>query len=73
VGTEQDEIGTRMVFGGKDKPKSSKAFQDFQKYIRTKRIPYNERKQRVLQLLDIIGRLYRDIRVEEKILNLYLL
>jgi hypothetical protein len=72
VGTEQDEIGTRMVFGGgKDKPKSSEAFQDFQKYIRTKRIPYNERM--VLQLLDIIGRLYRDIRVEEKILNLYLL
>jgi len=63
VGTEQDEIGTRMSFGGgKDNPNNSKAFQKFQNYIRSQQISYDERKKRVLQLLDIIGRLYRDIR-----------
>ena len=63
VGTEQDEICTRMGFGGgKDNPKSSETFQTFQDKIRSQRIPYDQRKQRVLQLLDIISRLYRDIR-----------
>lgn len=63
VGTEQDMIGTRMSFGGgKDNPNASDVFKEFQKRIRNQRISYEERKQRVLQLLDIIGRLYRDIR-----------
>jgi CRISPR-associated protein Cst2 len=63
VGTEQDEIGTRMSYGGgKDDPNKSKAFKKFQEVIRSHQISYPERKQRVMQLLDIIGRLFRDIR-----------
>ncbi len=61
VGSEEDEIGTRFS-PNKEEYKKSEAVQKFVQDLRKQSIPYERRSKRVTQLLEIIGRLYRDIR-----------
>lgn len=63
IGNEADEIGTRISLNGsKADPASDKEFIAFVKKIRSYDIGPEKKKERVTQLLEIIGRLYRDIR-----------
>lgn len=61
VGTEADKIGTRISLN-KGEPKGDKEFEAFDKDLRSRDVGTEKKKERVNQLLDIIGRLYRDIK-----------
>jgi len=63
VGTEADEIGTRISLNGsKADAANDKEFIAYTKKIRGQDIGSEKKKDRVTQLLEVIGRLYRDIR-----------
>lgn len=55
IGTEADKIGTRVSYDGQ-------AETEFSKNLRNKDIGSENKKKRVSQLLDVVGRLYRDIK-----------
>ncbi|MEM3373337.1 MAG: type I-B CRISPR-associated protein Cas7/Cst2/DevR [Candidatus Anstonellales archaeon] len=59
IGTEQDQIGTRIVPG---KEKNSKDYEEYEKKLRDLNLSPQEKAKRVTQLLEIIKTLYRDIR-----------
>lgn len=64
IGSEADKIGTRFTPNKelkKDDPNKEK-FINFEQKLREQNITFNERSNRVCQLLEIVGRLYRDIR-----------
>jgi CRISPR-associated protein Cst2 len=60
IGTEADEIGTRASYDGR--PENDKDYAAFLKDLRSRDIGAEKKKERVSQLLDVLGRLYRDIK-----------
>lgn len=61
IGSEADEIGTRAS-PNKGLSRTDKEFEAFVKKLRTLDIDLDKRRERVTQFIDVIGRLYRDIR-----------
>ncbi len=59
VGTEQDQIGTRIAPGQKTEHKD---YSEYEKRLRALNLSSQEKAKRVTQLLEIIKTLYRDIR-----------
>lgn len=60
VGSEADDLGTRVSYDGR--PENDKDYAAFLKNLRNRDIGVEKKRERVSQLLDIIGRLYRDIK-----------
>jgi CRISPR-associated protein Cst2 len=61
IGSEADEIGTRASLNRGD-PRTDKEFEAFVKKLRTLDIDIDKKRERVTQFIEVIGRLYRDIR-----------
>jgi CRISPR-associated protein Cst2 len=61
VGSEQDRIGTKVSLNKSD-ARNDKDFGTFESKLRSLDIGLEKKRERVSQFVDIIGRLYRDIR-----------
>ena len=63
IGSEIDEIGTRISLMGQNaKPETDEEFKAYSNKIHSLDIGSDKKNKRVTQLLEIVGRLYRDIR-----------
>jgi CRISPR-associated protein Cst2 len=62
IGVESDEIGTRVLPTGKIDPTKDRDFISYEKKLRGLDIGSEMKTKRVHQFLEVVGRLYRDIR-----------